>query len=90
MHFPGVKFSVRSRGYAGGNSIDVSWTDGPMSGVVNSIADKYQKGRSDAMTDSYEYNNLRDDIPQVRYVFTQRRETPPAQPRANPMPSTWP
>ena len=27
--FPGVTFSIRSRTYAGGASIDVTWRDGP-------------------------------------------------------------
>ncbi len=29
-------------------------------------------GRFDGMTDSYEYTNRRDDIPQVSYVFLNR------------------
>ena len=33
--FPGVKFSVRSRKYAGGSSIDVVWTDGPAAKAVD-------------------------------------------------------
>jgi len=29
LHFAGVKFSVRSKSYSGGASVNVSWTDGP-------------------------------------------------------------
>ncbi len=32
--FPRQKFSVRSHTYAGGASIDISWTDGPQTGRV--------------------------------------------------------
>ena len=35
--FPGVTFSVRSKSYAGGASIDVAWTDGPPSRRVKPI-----------------------------------------------------
>lgn len=34
--FPGVKFSVRSETYSMGNSVDISWTDGPTSEEVDS------------------------------------------------------
>lgn len=27
--YPGIKFSVRAKRFAGGSSVDVSWTDGP-------------------------------------------------------------
>lgn len=39
--FPGVKFSVRSRTYSGGASIDVSWTDGPTAKTVDRLADTF-------------------------------------------------
>lgn len=49
--FPGVKFSVRSRTYAGGASIDVGWTDGPLASQVEAIAKNYQGGGFDGMID---------------------------------------
>lgn len=51
QHFPGVKFSVRSRSYAGGSSIDVRWTDGPKPGDVNAVVNRYQGADFDGMID---------------------------------------
>jgi hypothetical protein len=52
--FPGVKFSVTTNRFSGGNSIDVAWTDGPIRSAVRKIADKYQYGNFDGMRDLYE------------------------------------
>lgn len=49
--FPSVKFSVRSKTYAGGASIDVGWTDGPTVRMVERIAKAYQGGAFDGMID---------------------------------------
>lgn len=49
--FPGVKFSVRSSVYAGGASIDVSWTDGPSQKAVEGVAKVYAGGGFDGMID---------------------------------------
>lgn len=70
--FPGVKFSVKSSNFAGGDSVDVSWEDGPTTEQVNNIINKYQYGHFDGMTDMYEYTNRRDDIPQSKYVHSSR------------------
>lgn len=56
-NFPGVKFSVRSDTFAGGNAIRVSWTDGPTEKDVQEIADQYQHGWFDGMTDCYNYTS---------------------------------
>jgi hypothetical protein len=53
--FPGIKFSVRSKSFSMGNSVDVSWELGPTSKEVDAILDKYVEGRFDGMTDYYEY-----------------------------------
>ena len=53
--FPGVKFSVRSETYSGGDSIDVRWTDGPLAKDVENIAQKYRAGSFDGMTDCYNF-----------------------------------
>jgi len=58
--FPGIKFTVRSRLFAGGDSIDIKWTLGPTSDEVKAIIGKYQKGSFDGMADSYEYD--RDNV----------------------------
>jgi hypothetical protein len=51
--FPGVPFSVRSDSFAGGDSVNVSWTDGPTTKRVSSIVDKYKEGYFDGMDDIY-------------------------------------
>jgi hypothetical protein len=55
--FPGVKFSVKSSSFSGGNSIDIHWTLGPTSEEVKAITDKYQDGHFDGMDDSHHYDN---------------------------------
>ena len=49
--FPGVVFSVRSKSYSGGASINVDWTDGPRTKEVNPIIKQYQGGDFDGMID---------------------------------------
>jgi hypothetical protein len=55
--FPGVKFSVRSKVFSGGDSIDVSWVDGPLTRDVEAIAKKYSGGSFNGMEDIYEYSS---------------------------------
>ena len=64
--FPGVKFSVRSESFAGGNAVRVSWVDGPAYEAVNDIANEYTSGDFDGMTDSYSY---RADAPAASVMF---------------------
>lgn len=40
--FPGVKFSVRSDSYSGGDSIRIEWTNGPAEEDVKAIAQKFE------------------------------------------------
>ena len=70
--FPTIKFSVTSESFAGGDSVDIRWTDGPTSDAVDAITRKYQYGHFDGMIDLYEISNNRDDIPQSKYVMCQR------------------
>ena len=71
--YPAVKFEVRARSFAGGDAVDVSWTDGPTSEAVRGLLRPYEYGSFDGMQDLYEYDNRRDDLPQVKYV-QERRE----------------
>lgn len=57
--FPGVKFSVKSRRFSGGDAIDVRWVDGPTSKQVDEIIGRYEAGSFDGMTDSYSYRDDR-------------------------------
>lgn len=52
--FPGIKFTVRSSSFSGGDSIDLRWSLGPTSKEVRAIAGKYQEGHFDGMIDLYE------------------------------------
>ena len=70
--FPTTKFSVTSESFAGGNSVRISWTDGPQEKDVKSITDKYQYGSFNGMEDIYEYNNKNEDLPQAKYVQVSR------------------
>ena len=73
--FPNVKFSVKSSNFAGGDSVNITWTDGPIVKDVEKVTNKYQYGRFDGMTDMYEYSNSREDLPQSKYVQTRREIT---------------
>jgi hypothetical protein len=47
----GRPFSVRSRSYSMGASIDVRWTDGPTEAMVREVTDQFAGGRFDGMID---------------------------------------
>lgn len=49
--FPGTKFSVRSSNYAGGASISISYTDGPISREVEAACDHLRASDFNAMED---------------------------------------
>lgn len=79
--FPGVKFSVRSNSYAGGASIDVSWTDGPLESAVQETAKRYEGATFDGMTDMKSNHstllagpdgNVAEVSMGADYVFTRR------------------
>ena len=70
--FPNVKFSVKSSNFAGGDSVNINWENGPIVKDVEKITNKYQSGHFDGMTDMYEYSNSREDLPQSKYVQTRR------------------
>ena len=70
--FPNTKFSIRSKSFSGGDSVSISWTDGPTYGSVNAIVKDYQEGSFNAMEDIYEYDNTNNNLPQVKYVLPQR------------------
>lgn len=50
-NFPSITFSVTSKKYSGGSSINVGWMDGPTSEAVDKIAGSYAGGRFDGMID---------------------------------------
>lgn len=72
--FPGVKFSVKSRRFSGGDAIDVSWIDGPVSAQVDAIIDKYSAGSFNGMEDLYVYSRDAwiDAFGDAKYVHSRR------------------
>ena len=73
--FAGVKFSVRSERYSGGDSINVGWTDGPTAKAVDEIIKKYQGGSFNGMIDLYEYNSdssFNKRHGDAKYIFSNR------------------
>lgn len=70
----GIKASVRSKSYAGGESITVRIeTDMTPAAreAIEAFCSQFQAGHFDGMTDSYDYSNRRSDLPQVRHVFVE-------------------
>lgn len=67
----GIAAKVRSENYAGGNSVNIDLTDEPphVRALLTERYAKYQYGKFDGMTDSYDHCNVRKDIPQVRFLF---------------------
>lgn len=70
----GIKAKVRSESFAGGNAVNIEIEDASPSlySQVEKVANKYQSGHFDSMNDIYEYSNVNDDIPQVKYVSVTR------------------
>lgn len=70
--FKGIKFSVRYSSFAGGDSVDISWSFGPTVKEVEAISNKYQAGTFNGMTDSYEYAREGKAEFTAKYVQTSR------------------
>lgn len=76
--FPGVKFSVTSKNFSMGNSVDIDWTDGPFYDQVNDITYQYCYGRFDGQQD-LSYNVDIDPAlgcPGSKFVSCHRRLSP--------------
>jgi len=73
--FPGACFKVRSDRFSGGDSIDVSWIDGPTFKQVEAITSKYQDGHFDGMEDMYHHGDEAWNVVfgDAKYVHEQRR-----------------
>ena len=76
-HFPGLKFSVTSESYSGGDNINISWENGIIEKDVKEIVDKYEEGHFDGMNDIYEYSNnpFNKFFGGTKYLFTNRHLT---------------
>jgi hypothetical protein len=73
MKHHGVKGRVTSKTYSGGSSVDVTLDEclPATREQVELFASRFQYGEFDGMTDSYNYTNRDDSIPQVRFVFVR-------------------
>jgi hypothetical protein len=71
--FPKTKFSVISSNYSMGDSINISWVDGVAERKVEKLISHYQYGDFNGMEDIYEYTNRREDIPQTKFLFCNRK-----------------
>jgi hypothetical protein len=72
--FPGIKFSIKSRRFSGGDAIDVRWTDGPTSRQVDEIIDRYEAGSFSGMDDLYTYSRSawKEAFGDAKYVHSTR------------------
>jgi len=88
-NFPGVKFSVRSSQYAGGASINISWTDGPAQQDVRPITQPFAGATFDGMIDLKSYVTGELDGEAVHfgadYVFTTRELSDAERERLRPL-----
>jgi len=75
-NFPGIKFSVRSKTYSGGASIDISWTDGPTTKQVDEVAGRFAGATFDGMIDLKSYHDSELGGERVHFgadfIFTNR------------------
>ncbi len=75
--FPTVKFAVHSDTFSQGNSVDISYTDGPVASLVSFITDEYQTGTYDSMNDYHGVRSIDPSLgcPGARYVHSQRDQS---------------
>lgn len=71
-NFPGVKFSVRKDG--SGDTVNITWTDGPTRKMVDEIAGQFEGRRFNGMEDCEEIvsSDFTDLFGSLGYVFTER------------------
>ena len=72
--FPGVKFSVRSSEFAGGDDINVCWEDGPTTSEVEEVTGKYESYSTDISGDYRDYtpNAFTETFGGTKYLFCRR------------------
>jgi hypothetical protein len=67
----GLTISAKSQSFAGGNSVDVNVSKGSDTAIqeLKNFSKQFVYGKFDGMTDYYDMNNYREDIPQTKYLF---------------------
>lgn len=69
--YPNTVFTVKSKNYSGGDSVDVSYVrrlTGPKKKDVEAMLAKYSGGHFDGMSDMYEYKSGAGDLT-TKYLF---------------------
>ena len=78
--YPTIKFSVKSKTYAGGASIGITWIDGPTTKEVDAIVQPFGGADFDGMQDLKTYNKHLLNGEPVRFgadfIFTYRKPSP--------------
>lgn len=74
--FSDVKFSVTSETYAGGDSVNIRWTDGPREADVAAVVSKFKAGTFNGMTDSYETTENNPLHHTVKFIDVERTLSP--------------
>lgn len=64
---PAIKFSVRSKSYSGGASMDISWTDGPTEADIKSLVGRFEGSSFDGMEDLKSYHTSELNGEQVHF-----------------------
>lgn len=77
--FPKIKFSVKSKSYSGGASINIHWTDGPTEHDVEAVAKQFEGASFDGMIDLKSYHTSELNGERVHfgadYIFCNRHYT---------------
>lgn len=72
--YPEIKFSVRSSTAALCSAVDVKtahkFSYEQQQGIYR-LLNRFKMGSFDGMTDCYDYDNVNDSIPQVKYITLQ-------------------
>jgi len=69
-----IKASVISEIFAGGNSVTVSIKEGVENDILLKLRSElsiYKVGRFHGLSDTYDYDNCRPDIPQTMYLIIE-------------------
>lgn len=79
----GIGCKVKSEIYSGGSSVS-AWVNDVNPELANKIEKelkRYQYGNFDSMNDIYEFDSVKEDLPQVYYVFLENTPSEEMQER---------
>lgn len=70
--FPSIVFRVTSQNYSMGDNVRVEYNDGVKGDKIRAVIGHFQYGNFDGMTDSYNYDNAINGLPQTKYLHITR------------------